>query len=114
VTFSAHNKTGGESSQTITIRVLNTKTLKLNKIGDKTVKIGKELKFRVTAKDSLDKTKALTFGAIRLPKGARFTAIGDFTWTPTKKDIGTYRTRFYVKDPGSNRRHSEVITIRVQ
>jgi hypothetical protein len=113
VTFVAKDSKGNKSSEAITITVPNSPPA-LNPIGNKTVKAGKVLQFRVTAKDPdrIDQ-HLLRFYAQGMPKGAHLAPNGVFAWRPSKDQIGSYTVRFYVKDP-VGAADDETITITVK
>ena len=73
----------------------------LDVIGNKTVNIGKTLKFTLSAKDA--NGNALTYSASNLPSGATFDrSTRTFSWKPDTYQIGTYtNVRFEVSDGSS-------------
>jgi hypothetical protein len=99
VTFIAKDRTGNQTSETITIHVPNSPPI-LNPIGDRTVRRGQYLYFRVIAQDSdtIDRFR-LSYYAQGLPRGAHFSRAGIFIWRPNFSQKGTYNVKFYVKDP---------------
>jgi hypothetical protein len=71
---------------------------------------GKTVQFKVSATDP-DKDP-LTFSSPRLPAGANFDpSSGEFSWTPTKLQVGTHKVTIYVSD--GKDRSSVTITIKV-
>ncbi|MFH1593652.1 MAG: FG-GAP-like repeat-containing protein [Candidatus Omnitrophota bacterium] len=84
----------------------------LSSIGNRTVAIGEELAFNVTARDP--NGDALTYSAKllpdnSLPAGAVFDASGQlFSWTPSAGQEGTYNVRFEVTD-GEFTVHEDII-----
>ncbi|HOV26729.1 MAG TPA: Ig domain-containing protein [Pseudobacteroides sp.] len=74
-----------------------TNSLILNPIGNKTVNEGQTLKFTLRATASEGKT--ITYIAANLPTGAKInSATGEFTWTPSVGQAGTYNIRFQASD----------------
>jgi hypothetical protein len=112
VTFIAKDSKGNQSQETITITVPNSPPIL--RIGNKTVKAGQLRRFRLTAKDpdGIDQP-LLRFYAENLPEGARLASSGVFIWKPNKLQIGSYKVRFYVKDPpGAIDDETVTITVR--
>ena len=69
----------------------------LDPIDDKAVDENEELNFTVTGNDP--DGNAVTYSASNLPTGASFnTTTGEFNWTPTSGQIGTYHITFTVSD----------------
>jgi hypothetical protein len=100
VTFIAKDSKGNQSSQvTVAITVPN-KAPVLYSVGDKSVLNRHTLSFKLTAydPDSIDKNH-LRFYAEGLPKGAHLGTSGTFRWKPAKNQVGSYKIRFFVKDP---------------
>ena len=82
----------------------------LEKIGDKAINEGETLNLTLNANDP--NNDELTYSASGLPTNASLnSSTGEFTWTPTYKDSGTYSVTFYVSD-GTNK-DSETINISV-
>ncbi len=86
----------------------------LNPIGNKTVRVGKRLRFTITANDP-DEDDNLHFAAQNLPQGASFIDNGNrtatFDWTPTVNQAGLHSVLFQVSDGDLS--DSEPITINV-
>ena len=97
VTFTASD---GNStiSKTITITVNKGNTAPtLDTIPNKTVNENEQLNFTVVGQDNEGNT--LTYSANNLPTGANFNSTtGEFTWTPTYDQTGTYHLTFTVSD----------------
>ena len=112
VTFIAKDSKGNQSSEMITITVPNSPPV-LSPIGNKTVRVGQVLLFKLNAQDPdrIDQ-HLLRFYAQNMPKGASLTLSGAFTWRPDKLQTGTYKVRFYVKDP-AGAIDDETITITI-
>lgn len=73
---------------------------RLEPVGDKSVDVGEELKFTLSASDPNPEDE-LTFSASNLPDGARFDAANaTFTWIPEANDVGSYDVLFTVTDDG--------------
>lgn len=69
----------------------------LNSIGSRTVEVGNSLSFMVSATDADD--DILTYSAAGLPGGASFDSVsGEFTWTPSEGQTGTYVVTSEVTD----------------
>ncbi|WP_135606233.1 disaggregatase related repeat-containing protein, partial [Methanococcoides sp. NM1] len=69
----------------------------LNSIGSRTLEVGNSLSFMVSASDADDDT--LTYSATGLPAGATIdTTSGEFSWTPSDGQAGTYGVMFEVSD----------------
>lgn len=82
----------------------------LDTIGDKSIDVGTELNFVVSATDP--DNDSLTFSADRLPPGASFdVTTREFSWTPGNLQIGDYTVKFIVSD--GNQTDDETITITV-
>ena len=65
-------------------------------IGDKTVKDGQLLSFRVSASDPDGDN--ITLGVSNLPSGAEFdNSTGEFAWRPTPEELGEYELSFIAK-----------------
>ena len=113
VTFTAIDPKDNRASQTITITVPNQPPV-LNPIGNKTIKAGQLLRFKITAKDpdAID-NPSLRFYSNDLPKGADLSHNGIFTWVPTKKQVGAYKIKIYIKDP-PGLTDEETITVSVR
>jgi hypothetical protein len=86
----------------------------LDPIGNKTIEVGSNLNFTVTAMDP--ESDPLTLSAAPLPSGANFTDNGDgtgvFNWTPTGIDAGPHSVTFRAEDT-SGLFDEEMITITV-
>ena len=114
VTFTAIDTKGNRSNPvTMTITVPNRPPI-LSPIGNKTIKAGQLLHFKITANDPnrID-NPLLRFYSDNLPKGANLSHNGVFTWIPTKKQAGTYMVKIYVKDP-PGLTDEETVTISVR
>jgi large repetitive protein len=90
VIISVSDGDGKTDSETITITVTNANTYPvLNSIGDKTVSEGQLLSFVISGTD--EDGDPLTFYSHGLPDGASIdTVTGEFQWTPTHLQAGTY------------------------
>ncbi|MEN6575342.1 MAG: putative Ig domain-containing protein [Phycisphaerales bacterium] len=98
-----------QDSETITISVTNVnRAPTLAGIGDRSVDENETLSFALSATDP-DGT-ALTYSATGLPTGANL-AGGNFTWTPTDDQIGSYEITFVASDGTAT--DSETITVAV-
>jgi len=74
----------------------------LDPIGDKSVNVGTELAFQVTASDPDLPPNTLALSATNLPAGATFDpATGVFSWTPSASQLGKYQVKFTVTDDGT-------------
>jgi CSLREA domain-containing protein len=83
----------------------------LTAVGDKTVQAGQTLSFAATATDA-DAVDTLTFSSLNLPPGAIFDVDGNFTWTPTAAQVGTFSAAELIVNDGSLS-DSELIDITV-
>jgi hypothetical protein len=83
----------------------------LTAVGNKTVQAGQTLTFAATAADA-DGADTLTFSSLNLPPGAIFDVDGNFTWTPTAAQVGTFSAAELIVDDGSLS-DSELIDITV-
>ncbi len=103
VTFTVTDAAGATAEQTVTIIVNNVnRAPQLAAVSDVTVKENEPLTltFSATDPDNEDAGK-LTFAFNPLPDGATFNeATGEFQWTPTFEQAGTYTATVTVKDPG--------------
>ncbi|HEV7330216.1 MAG TPA: MopE-related protein [Flavisolibacter sp.] len=71
----------------------------LGQIGDKTVAVGGKLTFNVTATDGDIPVQVLQYWISFLPTGANFnTTTGEFSWTPTAQQAGSYTITFSASD----------------
>jgi len=69
----------------------------LEAIGNKVIREGRALSFRLKATDP--EGDDLTYSAVNLPKGARFNVKGRFLWRPRYNQAGTYKDiKFIVSD----------------
>lgn len=108
ITFEAEAN-GYYDTETVKI-VVNDILPQLDPIGDKTVDENKNLNFTVTASISDDST--ITLSATGVPSGASFdTSTGEFDWTPTFYQSGSYDITFEAEANGDV--DSETITITV-
>jgi len=86
----------------------------LNPIGDKSARVGRRLRFTISATDP-DESDTLHFTAQNLPQGASFVDNNDgtatFNWIPTVNQAGLHNVLFQVND--GNLSDSEPITINV-
>jgi Putative Ig domain/Thrombospondin type 3 repeat len=79
-------------------------------IGPKSIDEGQNLAFTV---QTLGDLESLTLGAFPLPDGATFSAqTGQFSWTPTSYQAGTYRINFTVTDGEQTDFEEVTITVR--
>ncbi len=107
-TTSATSRTDGKI--TITGGSVNRPPV-LAAIGDKSVQVGANLNFTISATDPDGNT--LTYSAQNTPTGAVFNPTTRiFNWTPSINDIGTHDVIFNVND-GAGGTDSETITITV-
>jgi hypothetical protein len=97
-------------TETVTISVANTNQSPiLNTIGAKTGAEGAPLRFNVSATDGDD--EVLLLSASGLPEWASFSSDGDFSWTPTTTQAGSYSVVFSASDSVSNDSETVLITI---
>lgn len=105
--------TDGElsDSETLTLTILDAGSAPvLQKIGDKSVEVGKALNFTISATDP--DGDELNYSAVHLPQGAAFNATTrTFSWTPSSTQIGSYDVTFLASDQAFS--VSETITITV-
>ncbi len=89
--------TDAEAKVTVTVLDVNRKPTFVNFVKDRTIEVGKELKFKVTGTDAdKEDIKSLKFAAGPASLGFKFTEKGEFTWTPTK--TGEYAVFFQITD----------------
>jgi hypothetical protein len=109
VIFHATDPRGGQSSLTVTIRVIDVNAPPvLRPIGNKTVRENETLTFMVFADDP-DKNP-LNFWVLGLPRGASFVS-QVFSWTPDYAQAGTYRLTFLVTDGVKTDSEEVIITV---
>ena len=116
LTFTVNDGQGGTDSETISITVNQVNQAPvLGTIGNKTVQVGQNLTFTISATDADVPVNALTFSASGLPTGATFDATTrTFSWTPSAGQLGDAEVSFTVQDDGSPQlSDSETITINV-
>lgn len=92
-----------EHSETVTITVAEVNEAPvLDAIGPKGVNNGSLMSFTVSASDPADTPpNALMLSVEGLPEGAAFdSGTGEFTWTPTAAQLGSYDLTFRVTDDG--------------
>ncbi len=116
VVFTATDRKGASSSITVKFIIYGAenKAPVISRIGDKSVRAGDTLSFRVRAMDENDAGGELNYSVSKLPYGAKFDSrSGTFTWA-VKRNMkpGTYKVTFTVTDPGGLK-DSEAITITV-
>ncbi|AEV69259.1 putative Ig domain-containing protein [Acetivibrio clariflavus] len=94
------------------LSVKDVSAIKLNPIGNKTVFVGEELKFTVTAVGQ--EGSVLEYSASNLPEGAVFnTQTGEFSWTPTSTQVGVYtKVTFQVTDGTNTAKQGVTITVK--
>jgi hypothetical protein len=109
VKFRVRDGWGLKDEEEVVITVIANRPPIIPLIGNKTVIVGKELKFTITASDP--DNDQLTYTATNLPKGATFKN-QTFTWTPSIGREGTYTVIFKVAD-NKGGSASETITITV-
>ncbi|MBA7665993.1 hypothetical protein ES703_74068 [subsurface metagenome] len=88
----------------------------LDPIGDKSVDEGVSLEFTISATDpDVGDTLTYSYSSPALPPEVSFdSATGEFSWTPTEAEDGTYSATFMVEDNGSpSLSDSETIIITV-
>ncbi|AZR72907.1 hypothetical protein BBF96_05585 [Anoxybacter fermentans] len=108
ITFEVRDNKGNTDSETITITVIVDHPPVLDPIGDKSVDEYSELSFIVTASDP--DGDPITYSVSGLPSGATINSqTGEFSWTPTIDDIGTYTATFTATS--NTKSDSEIITI---
>ncbi|BDZ66599.1 putative Ig domain-containing protein [Methanobacterium ferruginis] len=97
ITFTVSDGISSDSKEiTITVNNIN-RAPTLNTPNNKAVGANQELNFSITGNDPDGDT--ITYSASNLPEGANFnSATGEFTWTPTYAQIGTYHITFTVSD----------------
>lgn len=92
---------GLQARMAITIRVNDVnRPPKIISPGDQKITVGKMLSFRVNASDpDAEDANQLVFIAESLPDGAQFDSnSGQFSWTPTETQVGSYVLTFKVRD----------------
>ena len=79
------------------LSVTTTNLLSLNPVGNKTANEGQTLKFTLSVTTS--EGKAVNYSALNLPEGATINSeTGEFAWTPSVGQAGTYNIRFQASD----------------
>jgi HEAT repeat protein len=109
VKFRVRDGWGLKDEEEVVITVITNRPPIIPLIGNKTVIVGKELKFTITASDP--DNDQLTYTVTNLPPGATFKN-QTFTWTPSIDQEGTYTVIFKVAD-NKGGSASETITITV-
>ncbi len=96
--FATIDAYGGRDSKEIKVLIDNVDRAPTLNISDRGTTIGKEVKFTIDAKDS-DLNTVLTYATNDLPLGATLNATtGEFKWTPTAGQLGSYFINFSVSD----------------
>ncbi len=115
-TFEVKDKDDEKATIEVEIEIANeNRDPEIESPGDKTVKEGSTLNFRVKAKDpDKEDSGTLQLEAKNLPAGAEFDAgSGKFTWKPGSDQQGNHKVEFIVKDP-SGASDKVKITIQVE
>lgn len=111
VTLKVKDEGGMEDSKTITIKVANVnRPPKLSDIGSQSTDEGKPLSFSVSASDE-DKQDKLTFTMTGAPAGASLSSGGDFSWTPSVGQAGSYTITVKVSDGTASDTKTVSITV---
>ena len=116
VMFEVKDRDGEKATINVNLEVANVnRKPEIESPGDKTVKEGKTLNFRMKVKDpDKEDEDALQIEAKKLPSGATFDAAsGRFSWKPGKDQQGNHKVEFIVKDP-AGASDKVTITIRVE
>ncbi len=96
--FATIDAYGGRDSKEIKVLIDNVDRAPTLNISDRGTTIGKEVKFTIDAKDP-DLNTVLTYATNDLPLGATLNATtGEFKWTPTAGQLGSYFINFSVSD----------------
>jgi hypothetical protein len=115
LTYSVSDPSGETAEISFTLIVQNTnRTPSINSIGEKTVKEGEEVSFKVEGDDPDDEDRNnLSLSADGIPAGANFNSnSGTFSWIPRDNQQGTYRVTFTVRDSqGGSAQTSVSITV---
>jgi len=93
---------------TVVLEVISNHPPLLQPIEEMTQKSGEIIKFNVTASDEDGDT--LTYSALNLPTNATFTE-QNFSWTPTRDQVGTYEVQFVADDGTAQSTLSVNITV---
>jgi hypothetical protein len=110
--FTARNQ-AGDVSEPLIINIhvddLNVAPV-LSPIGDKQVYTGQTLSFKLAATDA--DSDPITYSSTNLPQGAVLNATtGDFSWTPTQRQAGTYNISFSASDGQAADSKNTTITV---
>ena len=115
LSYSVTDPSGETAEVSFSITVQNTnRNPSINSIGDKSVKEGKELSFKVAGDDPDEEDKNnLSISADGMPAGANFSGgSGNFSWIPRDNQQGNYRVTFTIRDPqGGSAQTSVSITV---
>ena len=125
VTFNVSDSGNGDDAkklsdtQTILLHVRdNNIRPSLDPIGEKTIREGETLSFTVVGKDDDGDTVSFSAGLVsggvvgRLPAGANFDRVaGQFNWTPSQTQAGTYRIRITATDGAGSRSEDVLVTV---
>jgi hypothetical protein len=96
--FATIDTYGGRDSKEIKVLIDNIDRAPTLNISDRATTTGKEVKFTIDAKDP-DLNSVLTYTTNNLPLGATLNATtGEFKWTPTAGQLGSYLINFSVND----------------
>ncbi len=99
--FRARDNKNATATQRINITVKANQSPLMSSPGDKTVQEMAALQFSLGATDP--DGHALTYSALNLPQGATLNpTTGDFSWTPSYAQSGTYNVSFSVTDGTAN------------
>lgn len=113
ITFKAKDQGGMDDSKTITVIVDNVnRPPKLEAIENQKTQENKALAFKINATDE-DKGDKVTFSMTGAPAGASLSADGNFAWTPTYDQAGTYTVNVRVADGALNSFDTKSFTITV-
>ena len=96
--FATIDPYGKRDSKEIKVLIDNVDRAPTLNISDRGTTIGKEVKFTIDAKDP-DLNSVLTYATNDLPLGATLhSTTGEFKWTPTAGQLGSYFINFSVSD----------------
>ncbi len=113
ITFKVKDAGGLEDTRPATLTIDNVnRPPKLEAVGNQTTDENKQLSFTVSAIDD-DKTDKLTYTMTGAPVGVVISADGNFSWTPTYDQAGTYTITVKVTDGSLNSFDSKTVTITV-
>lgn len=114
VRFAVKDQAGETSTTEVSITVANAnRAPQIQSPGNKSVKEGENLSFRVSASDPDEEDSGnLQIEAKNLPGGANFNSgSNEFTWRPDKNQQGSHSVEFEVKDPAGQ---TDKVTITIE